>query len=485
MSGKAVSFFDVAAIPAAVRELCECLQARGFGAWVVGGCVRDLLLSRPVHDWDIATSAHPEQVMQVFRKVVPTGVAHGTVTVLHRGRSYEVTTLRGERGYSDGRRPDEVFFVDGIVEDLARRDFTFNAMAYAPSDEQLIDPHGGLVDLRQRTLRAVGDAQQRFDEDGLRVLRAARLAAVLEFDIEAATYAAMAQALPTFRKVSRERVRDEWCKTLLARQPSRGFEIMRQTGILAVVCAELAALADRQSRGSAELDAWQHTLRCVDALSANVELRLAGLFHELGEVAPGASTTATAATMAAASEEQAAKRSVGDRFAADRLNAWMREYRFANGQRQRAVSLVEQQRQSLGGARSDADLRHWLCQVEVASVDDLLSLAAVSAAAWRSPVAEEIAAVAAFRDQCARVLAERPALSLADLAVKGADLLELSPRLAGPLVGKLLRDMHRLVIDDPQSNQRHILLAWGRQRLVELGVDQGAEPGESREGLGE
>ena len=168
-------------VPSEVRELCARLQEGGFRSWIVGGCVRDQLLNdwngRPLDargDWDIATSARPEQVQALFRRVIPTGIQHGTVTVLMKKSQYEVTTLRGETSYTDGRHPDAVYFVDDIKDDLARRDFTINAIAYDPLADRLIDPFDGIADLRVRRLRAVGNAAVRFAEDGLRVLRASR-----------------------------------------------------------------------------------------------------------------------------------------------------------------------------------------------------------------------------------------------------------------------------------------------------------------------
>ena len=181
------------AVPAEVLGLCRRLEEAGHRGWVVGGCVRDVLLGelRDLqstdairNDWDIATDARPEEVMKLFRRVVPTGIKHGTVTVLLDDDGYEVTTLRGETSYSDGRRPDSVYFVDDIKDDLARRDFTINAIAYDPLADRLIDPFGGLRDLEAGVLRAVGDAGERFAEDGLRVLRAARFVATLEVELE-------------------------------------------------------------------------------------------------------------------------------------------------------------------------------------------------------------------------------------------------------------------------------------------------------------
>ena len=193
--------------PPALLEVVRTLEERGHRSWIVGGCLRDLLLGRPASDWDLATSARPEAVMSAFKRTIPTGIKHGTVTVVVRGTSFEVTTLRGEGAYSDGRRPDSVAFVDDIEADLARRDFTVNAIAFDPVTSELADPFSGLADIESRTLRAVGDPLARFSEDGLRILRGARFTATLGFTLDPATEAAFAPTLPVYAKVSKERVR--------------------------------------------------------------------------------------------------------------------------------------------------------------------------------------------------------------------------------------------------------------------------------------
>src|SRR6185503_7406165 len=189
----------LALVPRDVLDICGRLRTHGKRAWVVGGCVRDLVLGRDVADWDVCTDALPDQMMKIFPRAVPTGIAHGTITVVHDGKHYEVTTLRGEAAYSDGRRPDAVHFVDDIVRDLARRDFTVNAIALDPMSGEIIDPFDGQRDLAARTLRAVGDPRERFSEDGLRVLRAARFVATLDLDLDSATRAAIEPTLDTFR----------------------------------------------------------------------------------------------------------------------------------------------------------------------------------------------------------------------------------------------------------------------------------------------
>ena len=205
--------------PAPVAACCGALRRAGYEACPVGGCVRDLLLGRAPGDWDIATSARPEAVTARFERTVPTGLKHGTVTVLLGGMALEVTTFRGESGYSDGRHPDRVTFGVGLREDLARRDFTINAMALAP-DGSVLDPFGGRADLARRLIRCVGEPERRFTEDALRMLRAVRFAAQLGFSLEARTAAALASCAPLLERVSGERIRAELEKTLLSPHPS-------------------------------------------------------------------------------------------------------------------------------------------------------------------------------------------------------------------------------------------------------------------------
>src|SRR5262245_55449370 len=210
--------FDLSVVPQDVFRIVDKLRQAGRYSWIVGGCVRDSLLGKSVADWDIATEALPNELMKIFPRAIPTGLQHGTVTLVMNGHHYEITTLRGESTYSDGRRPDAVHFVSEIEADLARRDFTINAIAVDPENGALVDPFGGRKDIEAKIIRAVGDAHQRFSEDGLRVLRAARFVATLEFELAPETYTAIEPTLDTFRKVSAERVRDEWVKTMKAKK---------------------------------------------------------------------------------------------------------------------------------------------------------------------------------------------------------------------------------------------------------------------------
>ena len=251
--------------------LLDTLHAAGYAAYAVGGCVRDSLLGRTAHDWDLCTSALPQQVMELFgaEQCIPTGLQHGTVTIKYGGRLYETTTFRTEGSYTDGRHPDAVQFVPDVREDLARRDFTINAMAYNEA-EGLVDPFGGQKDLQNGLLRAVGEPQQRFTEDALRILRLYRFAARFGFALDAATARAARQLAPHLDCISAERIQEELAKLLTAPQPGAYLE----PAVLAVVLPELTPVA---------LDAAKPVVDACPAGEKNLPVRWAALLGALGE----------------------------------------------------------------------------------------------------------------------------------------------------------------------------------------------------------
>ena len=251
--------------------LLDALHAAGYAAYAVGGCVRDSLLGRTAHDWDLCTSALPQQVMELFgeEQCIPTGLQHGTVTIKYGGRLYETTTFRTEGSYTDGRHPDAVQFVPDVREDLARRDFTINAMAYNEA-EGLVDPFGGQKDLQNGLLRAVGEPQQRFTEDALRILRLYRFAARFGFALDAATARAARQLAPHLDCISAERIQEELAKLLTAPQPGAYLE----PAVLAVVLPELTPAA---------LEAAKPVLDACPAGEENLPVRWAALLGALGE----------------------------------------------------------------------------------------------------------------------------------------------------------------------------------------------------------
>ncbi len=446
---------DIASVPRDVVDLCARLRASGKRAWIVGGCVRDLVLGRLAADWDIATDARPRELLAVFPRAIPTGIEHGTVTVVQSGRRYEVTTLRGEGTYSDGRRPDWVEFVDDITADLARRDFTVNAMAIDPVDAKLIDPFDGRGDLARGVLRAVGDAKERFAEDGLRVLRAARFVATLELELDPDTEAAIQPTLGTFRKVALERVRDEWVKTMKARTPSRAFEVMRRTGILAVTCPELLEGVGLDQNRYHAYDVWRHGLECMDACASDAVLRIAALLHDVGKPR----------TRVWSDETQDYTFYDHDRVGAEIAEPIAARLRFSNDERLRIVSLVRHHLFHYSDEWTDTAVRRWIRRVGPERVADLYSLNEADVRAKGRDFAAGLEALDRLKAHVANVLAQGAALSTRDLRVNGRDLIQELGLRPGPIIGEVLDALLEAVTSDPDLNVREALLAAAREHL--------------------
>ncbi|HEX3758269.1 MAG TPA: hypothetical protein VHW23_06165 [Kofleriaceae bacterium] len=436
-----------AAVPANVRAVCRTLAAAGHQAVAVGGAVRDALLGREPGDWDVATSARPDQVIKLFPHTVPTGIQHGTVTVVTgRGAAshVEVTTFRGEGAYTDARRPDHVTFGVPLVEDLARRDLRVNAIAYDPQTDTLIDPYGGQTDIAERRLRAVGptgrvydDAVARFTEDGLRVMRAVRFAAALEFELDPDTERGIVPALPSLAKVSKERICDELRKILAARQPSRALAIAERTGILALILPEhvagLAAWAAARGTGrDAQLARW---LARVDAIGPDrPTARLAALLAELADPGPAYRL---------------------DRGSQRAVEAVLRRLKFSNDECAAAAVAVGAAAAVLVDGWTDPDVRRLLADVTRGH-------AAVAVALWRADGAAELA------DLAAAILARGDALAVGELAVTGKDLMTALAMSPGPLVGRLLAALLDRVLADPALNTADALIATARGLELEL-----------------
>ena len=456
----------IALVPEDVLGICRRLREKGKRGWIVGGCVRDLLRGRPAKDWDVATDARPEEVIGMFRKVIPTGIQHGTVSVLIRGVPYEVTTLRGEGAYSDGRRPDNVEFVDDITADLARRDFTFNAIAIDPVDGHVIDPFGGERDLEAHTVRAVGDASERFAEDGLRVLRAARFAATLNCSIDPETERAMGsfRSIQTFRRVSAERVRDEWLKTMRADKPSTAFDIMRRTSILSVTCPELLeSVGCEQNRWHA-YDVWGHAMACMDACKPDPVLRVAALLHDVGKPRTRAFSEKTSDYTFYDHE----------RVGAEMAEPLLARLRFSNEERARIVALIRNHLICYSDSWTDAAVRRWLRRVTPELAPDLFVIGRSDALGKGKDASEDIASLERLRARAEALLATNAALSARDLAINGNDLMKELGLRPGRIIGQILDRLVELVTDDPAANERGRLLEEAKVAARELGAS--AEP---------
>ena len=386
------------------------LHAAGHAAYAVGGCVRDSLLGQTPHDWDLCTSATPEQVLELFGKAhcIPTGLQHGTVTVKHGGELYEITTFRTEGAYSDGRHPDHVAFVPDVKEDLARRDFTINAMAYN-AEEGLIDPFGGQNDLAVGIVRAVGEPQRRFEEDALRILRLYRFAARFSFSIDPATGQAARALCRHLDCVSEERIAEELSRLLAAPAPGAYLE----AEVLAVIFPELDAAELPESR------------RILDALEPGMEhvpVRLAALLCPLGEA--------------------------GARAALKRLKC-------SNALTGTVATLVREAAAGMPGAALTLTARRFLSRYDLATITDLTALCSA-----RHP--EQAEAFAALQQEAARLVETNACCRINQLAVNGRDLMDAGVR-PGPGLRRVLDALLEQVLTGQLPNEKAALLAAAAQ----------------------
>jgi len=415
--------------PAPVLEIARMLEEGGFEAWCVGGAVRDAFLGHPDLDWDLATSATPDQVRALFgkRRTIPVGIQFGTVGVLDKhGTLHEVTTFRRDVR-TDGRHA-EVEFGASLEEDLARRDFTINAIAYSPSRDELRDPFDGRADLERRVVRAVGEPDARMREDRLRALRAIRFAARFGFEIELATLAAVERSAPHMARLSAERVKQELEKTMeQVRCPARALELWKSTGILATVIPVLGGIDETTI---AALDFLQHPTLATKPY--RVMTRIAVLFVELGE-------RESSRALAALKSSRAEGKRIAE-FAAIRESI----------QEQLDDVIVR------GKQATDADVRRWVASIGRLDVPPFMRIAS---ALWRARHRDQRAIPARVHSLYRRMMAasRRDPIAIADLAIDGDDL-RAAGIPPGPMLGKILQALLTAVLEDPSRNTRDWLL---------------------------
>jgi tRNA nucleotidyltransferase (CCA-adding enzyme) len=407
----------------------------------VGGGIRDLLLGRRVVDWDVTTSARPDDVVSLFPRVIPTGIEHGTVTVLLGRSRVEVTTFRGDVGYTDGRHPDRVVFLDSLGEDLKRRDFTVNAMAYDTVRNRIIDPHRGRRDLKKGVIRAVGNPLRRFSEDGLRPLRAVRFACVLGFRIEDQTFGAITRRLEIFRKVAPERVREELLKILGSNDAHLGIELLEKCGLLKEILPELTwGIGFAQNRFHRH-DVYTHTLKCLERARGDPVLKLSVLLHDIGKpkTAEGAEGERTFYGHEKASAE-----------VADRV---LQRLRFSNQERRRISNLIANHMFHYLPEWTDGAVRRLVRRVGREFLNDIYELRRADAWGRGVGVRDTLSNLKMLKARVEKVLAEDAVLKVTDLAIGGKEVMETLGIPPGPRVGTILDALLELVLDDPSLNR--------------------------------
>ncbi len=459
--------------PDAVRAIARQLEDAGYETWAVGGAVRDRIAGIPAGDWDLATRATPEEVMDLFRRTVPIGVDHGTVGVLQGDALYEVTTFR--RDVETFGRHAVVEYADSIEEDLSRRDFTINALAWHPLRGELMDPYRGARDLEEGRLRTVDEPGERFAEDYLRVLRALRFASRFELEIEPDTWAALKDAVGHLDGLSAERVREELYKIMAGiRTASRSLELYHRAGVLPVWYPELAAVVQELPDGGGEV--WALSLRAVDALPpSRSTLRVAALLHAVGM--PAARTKDLRGGWRYTGHEV-----LGGKKAED----VMRRLKASNADIDRVSRLVRHQPELFPPDSPDPVVRRWLRHVGTDLVYDLFRLRFALWRAARPGAAVDAAAVegeaagpggpggpdprpADLLERWAkvrRVLREDPPLSTDALAIGGHDLMGLGLE-PGPVFKEILEELLDRVMEEPSLNAREALLEMVREEWLD------------------
>ena len=440
------------AVPRDVERVVDMLIANGFEAFVVGGCVRDALRGVDPQDWDVATSAKPDEIQGLFKRALYTN-RFGTVVVTSGAHEIEVTTYRIEADYADHRRPDTLAFTESLHEDLARRDFTMNAMAWRPTGQagELVDPFGGRADLDAKLVRAVGDPAQRFAEDALRMLRAVRFAAVLRMRIEPRTADAIIAHAELASALSGERIQQELNKILLADPPSTGVRLLSDLGLLAVLCPELEVCKTIPQDKAVAQDVFEHSLITVDATPADLVLRLAGLFHDVGKTE----------TMADGHFHQ--HEFVGEAIARRVLRRW----KYPKDTVAAVSHLIRNHMFWYQTDWTGSAVRRFIRKVGLETIPDLFALRRADniGSGVRAP------RMYALEDLWARVQEEierSTAFSPRDLAVDGNDVMRELGIGPGPEVGRIIAAVFERVLDDPDLN--------ARERLLPLVREIGAKP---------
>lgn len=434
-------------VPYKLKELSDIFEQNGYCLYLVGGAVRDYVLKLENHDYDFTTDAEPTEVKKMFRKTIDTGIKHGTVTVLFKGGSYEITTFRTEGEYHDGRHPEKVAFVRNLDEDLKRRDFTINALAANLKSGTIIDNHNGLEDLEKGLVRAIGVPEERFTEDALRMLRACRFASKLGFVVEESTKKAISKLKENVRLVSAERIKEELFRLIDSPCPRAGLETMRETGLMDIILPELSDLYGLEQGGFHNEDAYEHSILALERardMKYPIEVKVAALLHDIGKkhTRKEGETRYTFYGHESVSEKLASK-------ILDRLKA-------SNNEKKIILRLIREHMFSYTPEWSDGAIRRFINRVGINSLDRLYMLRDCDNTATTGEKPESEHLLSELKARIKLELDRNSALTLKDLKITGDDLLSIGME-KGPGIGKILNELLEMVIDNPDLNDKEKL----------------------------
>lgn len=438
-------------LPEKVNTIIQTLQAHGYEAYAVGGCVRDSLLGREPGDWDITTSASPEETKRLFARTVDTGIQHGTVTVLLGKEGFEVTTYRIDGKYEDSRHPTEVIFTRNLREDLLRRDFTINAMAYNDT-EGIVDIFGGMEDLKRKVIRCVGNAKERFGEDALRIMRGVRFAAQLGFSLEEETKAAMEELAPTLEKISAERIQTELVKLLVSDSP----ELIReayQLGITAVILPEFdEMMRTGQETKYHRYDVGEHTVQAVCNVPPDKVLRLTMLLHDVAKP-----------EMKTVDEDGTAHFKGHDIRGEQKAKEILRRLKFDNDTIHKVTKLVRWHDYRMPAEKKNVRKAMGKISAELFPMYLLVKRADILAhSMYRRE--EELENLSGLRKCYEEIIADNECVSLKQLAVTGTDLIGIGMK-PGKQIGEVLNELLRIVLEYPEFNNKEHLLRFVQNRF--------------------
>lgn len=437
-------------IPSKVLFIIDTLNSKGYKAYAVGGCVRDSLIKRTPSDWDLSTDASPQDIIDIFPRTVPTGIAHGTITVLVENESFEVTTFREDGDYSDGRHPDSVTFTTSILEDLSRRDFTINAMAYHPL-EGLIDPYGGYKDIEAKRICAVGAPEQRFHEDALRMLRAVRFSSQLQFEIENNTLEAISKSPSSITRISKERIRDELCKLLMTPSPAEGIRLLSQCGLLQYILPDLTmSIGFQQRNPHHHKDVFDHTLLALENTAPRLNLRLSALLHDVGK------------PFCFSIDKKGIGHFYGHNVKSSQIaERLLKSLKFDNHTIKTVCILIKEHMSSFNKMEEKA-LKKMIVRIGIENLRDYFDLLDADMLAHKPP--HDLQRIEKLKDSIMAIVNKKDPLTVRDLDINGEDLMKIGYS-AGRELGRTLDYLLDIVLSNPKMNTKPQLLKLAEEAL--------------------